>query len=72
MKSMSKDAKRLIADFFVNIGVAWFAAGVIGIFISHLSNATEILVSVTWGIGMSVLFLLSAIWVINTKRRGAV
>ena len=54
---MGSDRSRLVAEFFSNIGVAWFTAGVIGTFLSGSRTFTEVLISFLWGIGFSVLFL---------------
>lgn len=59
--------KQLIAEFLENIGVAWFAAGVIGVFVSGTKNMFDIGISITWGIVLSVIFLWGGVNVIKAK-----
>ncbi len=54
---VNADKSKLISEFFSNIGVAWFTAGVIGTFLSGAKTYAEVLISFSWGIGFSVLFL---------------
>lgn len=70
MKNAVIEQKKIIANFFANIGVAWFAAGVIGIFVNQITNTTEILKSLVWGVGFSYLFLSVGTVIIknNLKR----
>ena len=49
--------KRLVAEFLANIGVAWFTAGVIGIFIASTISLTQVISSLSWGIILSIMFL---------------
>lgn len=58
MKKFGIGQKRLIAEFLANIGVAWFTAGVIGIFIASTTSLTKIISSLSWGIILSTIFLL--------------
>ena len=57
MKKFSIEQKKLISEFLANIGVAWFAAGVIGIFVSGVGSPIQILGSLSWGIVLSLIFL---------------
>ena len=68
MKRFSAEQRRLIADYFSQIGVTWFAAGVIGIFIGGVKTTIEILSSLSWGVGFSVLFLLMGTFIIKGIR----
>lgn len=65
MKKLSSVQKQLIAEFLTNIGVAWFAAGVVGIFLTGLRNPLEIGVSLGWGLLFSVAFLYAGIYLIK-------
>ena len=65
MKKISKSQKQIIAEFLTNIGVAWFAAGVISVFVSKPKNFLEIIFSVSWGIIISFLFLLMSVYTIR-------
>lgn len=56
-RTENSDRQRLAAEFFSNIGVAWFAAGVIGIFIGGPKTFSDILLSLFWGISLSFIFL---------------
>jgi len=51
------DELKLVAEFFSNVAVAWFAAGVIGVFVGNIKEPKEILISLLWGITYSGLFL---------------
>lgn len=55
----NSDRSKLVSEFLSNIGVAWFTAGVIGIFITGTRGYNEVLTSLGWGIGFSLLFLVS-------------
>jgi hypothetical protein len=68
MKQIVVDQNKLIADFFVNIGVAWFTAGVIGVFINKGLTQIEILYSVGWGVGFASLSLLLAVVIIKGRK----
>ena len=68
MKRFSAEQRKLIADYFSQIGVTWFAAGVIGIFIGGVKTTIEILSSLSWGVGFSVLFLLMGTFIIKGIR----
>jgi hypothetical protein len=68
MKRFSAEQRRLIADYFSQIGVTWFAAGVISIFIGGVKTTIEILSSLSWGVGFSVLFLLMGTFIIKGIR----
>lgn len=57
----NSDRSKLVSEFLSNIGVAWFTAGVVGIFISGAKSYNEILTSLGWGIGFSSFFLFSGI-----------
>lgn len=58
MKKVTAKQRYFIADYFGNIAVAWFAAGVIGIFISGAKTFSGIVVSMAWGIALSMIFLV--------------
>lgn len=58
--------KRLVAEFLANIGVAWFTAGVIGIFVASYASIAQILGSLTWGIVLSMISL----WLGSTLLKG--
>ena len=60
--------KRLIADFFANIGVAWFAAGVIGVFVGGQRSINDIFISLSWGIFFSFVFLSAGTITLKTKK----
>ena len=67
MKNSVLEQRKLIADFFASIGVAWFAAGVIGVFVNRISETTDILRSLSWGIGFSYIFLSIGTVIIRNK-----
>lgn len=69
MKQIVVDQNKLAADFLVNIGVAWFAAGVIGPFFNKNLDLIQELSSAGWGLAFSSLCLLLALSIIKNKLR---
>lgn len=67
MKKIFIKENQLVAEFFSNIGVAWFVAGVISVFLGEVKTIKLVFISVTWGIIFSAFFLLIGIIVINKK-----
>ena len=67
MNFKTKSVKQLIAEFFANIGVGWFAGGVIGAFSVGFKDIIQSLISIAWGIIFSVVFLFIGIIIINRK-----
>lgn len=68
MRRRSLEERRVISGFFVNIGVAWFAAGVIS---SFLSSADSTLVSygkIVWCVVLSYVFLKVGVSFVKEKR----
>ena len=59
LMAVSSGQKKLAADFLTNIGVAWFVAGVISLFVSGSKNLIDVIVSLAWGIGFSTAFFLT-------------
>lgn len=59
--NQNSDRSKLVSEFFSNIGVAWFSAGVIGIFVTGIRGFNEMLTSLGWGIGFSLIFLVSGV-----------
>jgi len=68
MKSMLNQENQLVSEFFSNIGVAWFAAGVIGVFVSKNQSVSDIFLSFSWGLGLSMIFLFFGILFIRRKK----
>ena len=62
VKKLSVGQQRLIAEFLSNIGVAWFAAGVISSFSSWPKSLLETIVPFVWGIALSASFLRIALF----------
>lgn len=59
MTSENSDKRKLVAEFFSNIGVAWFAAGVIGVFVNGVQDLNNALFSIGWGVVFGVGFLFA-------------
>lgn len=68
MKKFRNEQKKLLADFLANIGVAWFAAGVIGLFISGAKNIIDAVLSLVWGFGLSAIFLWFGMIVVKGQK----
>lgn len=69
MKEIVFNQNKLIADFLANVGVAWFAAGVIGAFFNKNLDFIQALSSIGWGLAFSSLCLLLATSIIKSKVR---
>lgn len=65
MEKISAKQKQLIAEFLTNIGVAWFAGGVIGVFIGKPESIFTIIGSFSWGIVLSLVSLWSGVLLIK-------
>ncbi len=68
MKKITSSQRELIAEFFANIGVAWFAGGVIGVFVTRTDNVITIIGSFTWGIFLSLLSLWSGVLLLKRGK----
>lgn len=70
MKRATIDQKRLISEFFSNIGVAWFTAGVIVAFFNKNLSFVETISSIGWGLIFGSLSLSFGLGIIKANRRG--
>lgn len=68
MKKFREEQRKLLADFLANIGVAWFAAGVIGLFVSGVKNIIDAGLSLAWGLGLSAIFLWFGMIVVKGRK----
>ncbi|PIU28636.1 hypothetical protein COT08_00805 [Candidatus Woesebacteria bacterium CG07_land_8_20_14_0_80_44_9] len=57
--------KELLASFVSNIGVAWFAGGIIGSVFNPSRDIYQILTYSLWGLISSVVFIMSGILLIR-------
>ena len=62
MKKLSVGQQKLIAEFFSNIGVAWFIAGVINSFPFWSADFSKGIISIFWGISLAGGFLRSGLF----------
>ena len=62
MQKLSVGQRKLIAEFLSDIGVAWFAAGVITSFTSWPKDLSESIISFMWGIAFSGGFLRAGLF----------
>jgi len=67
MKNKVQSEKQLVAEFFSNIGVAWFSASVIGVLVGQKRNLDEIFFSILFGLIFSSLFLFFGVKLIHKK-----
>lgn len=58
MRKVSLGQKKLLAEFSANVGVTWFAAGVIGAFVNEKIDSFGIMRSISWGISLAAIFVL--------------
>ncbi|MBL7078571.1 hypothetical protein ISS42_02855 [Candidatus Shapirobacteria bacterium] len=64
MKKLPLNQRRLLSEFLANIGVAWFAGGVIApVFINQ--NLPEIIIPAFWGVSLTTLSLLFSLRIIK-------
>jgi hypothetical protein len=64
LKKFSVGEKRLMAEFVANIGVAWFAAGVINLF-SVEKTMGQVFISLMWGVVFSIGFLRLGMYLVR-------
>jgi len=62
MEKLSVGQKRLIAEFLSNIGVGWFAAGVISSFPFWQRSLLNSVIPFLWGMTFSIGFLMIALF----------
>lgn len=64
MKFTSKQ-KELLANFMSNIGVAWFAGGIVGSIFNPSRDVYQILTYSLWGLISSIIFIMSGILLVK-------
>lgn len=57
--------KELLANFVSNIGVAWFAGGIIGSVFNPSRDIYQILTYSVWGLISSIIFIMSGILLVK-------
>ena len=57
--------KELLANFLSNIGVAWFAGGIVGSVFSSSRDVNQILIYSIWGLISSMVFIISGILLVK-------
>lgn len=57
--------KEILASFMSNIGVAWFAGGIIGSVFNPSRDIYQILSYSVWGLISSVVFVMSGILLVK-------
>jgi len=65
VKKIAAGQRRLLAECCANIGVAWFAGGVIGIFVNKLALFGDIILSLAWGLGFGTAFIATGVWIVK-------
>lgn len=68
MRKISEKQKQLVAEYFSNIAVAWFAAGVIGPFIGSFKILSEVISSIIFGLALSVISLYVGFYLIKEVK----
>jgi hypothetical protein len=64
MKSLSFDQRRTLSEFLANIGVAWFAGGVVApVFVTK--NLSEIIIPALWGLILATFSLTFSLWIVK-------
>jgi len=63
---LSIEQKRILSEFLANIGVAWFAGGIVApLFISN--KITEIIIPGVWGLILSIISLSFSLLIVKKK-----
>lgn len=57
--------RKLLADSVSNIGVAWFAGGVVGAFVNKSATVVDLIISISWGLGLSILSIFLAFYLLK-------
>ncbi|MBI2267855.1 MAG: hypothetical protein HYU80_00200 [Candidatus Blackburnbacteria bacterium] len=65
MRERSIEERRVIAEYFVNIGVAWFVAGIVSFFLSPASGDYG---RIIWGGMLSYMFLKIAVFFTREEK----
>jgi len=63
------EQRRILGDFFNNLAVAWFAAGVISTVLVRPQRFWDILINVTIGLSSGVTSLMVSLFVVGRKKR---
>jgi len=63
------EQRRVLGDFFNNLAVAWFAAGVISTVFVRPQRFWDILINVIVGLISGVISLMVSLFVVGQKRR---
>ena len=64
-RKLGMEQKRLLAEFLTNVAVAWFSGGVITGAFGYSQQPRIALLIATEGLGMSILFLISGLYLIK-------
>ena len=59
---------KLLAEFLTNVAVAWFSGGVITVALGFSQQPQIALLNLTAGISMSILFLISGLYLIKGMK----
>lgn len=67
MKKLSFSQRKLLSEFLANIGVAWFAGGVVApVFVTK--ELTEIVIPGFWGVTLTTLSLVFSLWIVKGEK----
>lgn len=63
--TLNADQRKLLANFFSNIAVGWFGAGVISPFLVRTQSSFDIYTHVVWGLFMAYVFLRISLYLME-------
>lgn len=64
MKKLSLNQRKLLSEFLANIGIAWFAGGVVApLFVTN--KLSEVIIPSFWGVSLTTLSLVFSLWIIK-------
>lgn len=67
MKRLSLNQRKTLAEFLANIGVTWFAGGVVApVFVAK--NLAEIMIPGLWGVILTGISLFFSLWVVKGNK----
>ena len=66
---LNLEQRRILGDFFNNLAVAWFAAGVISTVFVRPQRFWDILVNVALGLMFGMASLTASLFVVSLKKR---
>lgn len=68
MFNWTSQQRKIVSEFFSNVAVAWFAAGVIAPVIVRPASFIDLMITLGWGLAATIVFLKLSIEYIKEKQ----